>query len=510
MTQQSTGKRLAKNSAFMYGRMIVLMLISFYTSRVVLRELGVEDFGIYNVVGSVVAMFSAVRSMFASSTQRFMNYEMGKGNDERLQLVFNTGTFINLLLSIVFIIGVEIVGWWFFKYKINIDPSRLFAAKWVFQISVFTAVIGMMTTPYDAVLIAHERMDFYAIIAIGEGVLRLVVVFLLTVFSYDKLIFYAILQLCISILVRFINATYCKRHFPESHYKRCWDKALFKEMSVFAGWNFFGNMAFTLTESGLNMVLNVFGGATVNAARGISYQIKTATHRFLSSMLVVVNAYNTKTYAAGQKKKFFDLLHFSSKIYFMIQIAMAIPLTYLTKDIMFLWLGQVPEYAVVFTQLVMVHTLLRAVHYPINNLFKAVGDLKAYQIAEGIILSLPLLFSYIALRAGAPYASVFVIIIICEVINFIAIVLIARRVAGLSVRQYLWRTVVPCVICFVEACVGFVIRTLFVDDIWVAIAITAISLILCFLLMFFVGLSKMERQQLLALIKKNKSSKSKA
>lgn len=502
MSQPSTGKRLAKNTAYMYGRMILLTLITLYTSRVVLRELGVEDFGIYNVVGSVVAMFSALRSLFATSTQRFMNYEMGKGNSDRLQLVFNTGTIINVILSVVFVICVEFVGWWFFEKKINVDPSRLYAAKWVFQLSILSAVVSMMTTPYDAVLIAHERMDFYAIMAVIEGVLRLGIVFLLAWFHFDKLIFYGFLQLAVSVIIRFINAVYCKKSFPESHYKRCWDKSLFKEMSVFAGWNFFGNMAKSLTDNGLNMILNIFGGAAVNAARGIAYQIQSATHKFLGSMLVVVNAYNTKTYASGQKEKFFDLLHFASKIYFTIQMAMTIPLAYLTRDVLQLWLGQVPDYAVVFTQLVLVHSLLRSIHYPINNMFKAIGDLKAYQITEGIILALPLFVSYFALKDGAPYASMFVIIIIFEIINFAAIVFIGRNVAGLSIRQYVWRTVIPCAICFVVGCAGFIIKSLYVTNTWGAIALSVLFLAVCFLLMFFVGLSKKEKQQILALVKK--------
>ena len=505
MPKQSTGKRLARNSAFMYGRMIVLTLITLYTSRVVLRELGVEDYGIYNVVGSVVAMFSALRGLFATSTQRFMNYEMGKGNNDRLQLVFNTGAIINVILSVVFVICVEIVGWWFFGNKINVDPSRLYAAKWVFQLSILSAVVSMLTTPYDAVLIAHERMDFYAIVAVVEGVLRLGIVFLLAWFHFDKLIFYGFLQLAVSVIIRFINAVYCKNHFPESHYKWCWDKSLFKEMSVFAGWNFLGNMAKSLTDSGLNMILNIFGGSAVNAARGIAYQIQSATHKFLGSMLVVVNAYNTKIYASGQKEKFFDLLHFASKIYFTIQMAMTIPLAYLTRDVLQLWLGQVPDYAVVFTQLVLVHSLLRSIHYPINNMFKAVGNLKAYQLTEGIILALPLLVSYFALKAGAPYASMFVIVIIFEIINFAAILFIGRKVAGLSIRQYVWRTALPCTICFVVACAGFAIRTLFVNNVWIAVTLSALSLIVCLLLMFLVGLSKMEKQQLLALVPKRKT-----
>ena len=503
MEQQTTGKRLAKNTAFMYARMIVLMLISLYTSRVVLRELGVEDYGIYNVVGSVVAMFGAMRSMFATSTQRFINFEMGKGNRDRLRVVFNMGTYINLALAAIFVIGVEIVGWWFFTYQINIDPCRLVAAKWVFQLSVISGVISMMTTPYDAVIIAHERMDFYAIMAIIEGVLRLLIVFMLAFFPFDKLIFYASLQLMVSFIIRFANALYCSKRFPESHYKRCWDKALFKEMFVFAGWNFFGNMAFTLTDSGLNMVLNVFGGVTVNAARGVAYQVKNATMKFMDAMTTVVSPYNTKIYAAGHNERFFDMLHLSSKVYFMVQLCLVVPLTYFTREVLFLWLKQVPDYSVIFTQLVLVHTLIRSIHYPINNLFKSVGNLKTYQITEGIVLALPLLFSYFALKEGYPYYYLFVIVILFEAINFILILFIARKVAGLSIRQYTVRTALPCLICLAVGVVGYIISSSFLTSPWMKFAFSIVIMLVCITIMFLIGLSGWERRQLLSIIKKN-------
>lgn len=502
MSQVSTGKRLAKNMAFMYARMILLMIISLYTSRVVLRELGVDNFGIYNLVGSVVAMFGALRGLFATSTQRFMNYEMGKGNYERLQTVFNMGVIINVLLSLIFIIGVEIVGYWFLNYKINIDPSRIIAAKWVFQLSVFSAVVSMLTTPFDAIIIAHERMDFYAIMAIVEGVLRLVIVFMLVISPFDKLIFYAILQLVVSLLVLLINSIYCKRNFPESHYKKCWDKPLFKEMSTFAGWNFVGNMAFTLTDSGLNMILNIFGGAPVNAARGIAYQIKGATMKFLDAMITVISPYNTKNYASGQKDKFFAMLHISSKIYFIVQLCLVIPLVYLTHEILFLWLKQVPDYAVIFTQLILVHSLVRSLHYPINNLFKSAGDLKTYQITEGIILALPLLFSYLLLKFGYPIYFLFITIIAFEVINFIVILFIARKVSGLSIKQYIINVFLPCSFCFIIACGGFVIKRMFIQNVVLGFGFAALMDVICILLMFILGLSKKEQYQILSLINK--------
>lgn len=504
MAQVSTGKRLARNTAFMYVRMALLMLISLYTSRVVLRELGVEDFGIYNLVGSVVAMFGALRGLFATSIQRFMNYEMGKGNHEKLQLIFNMGTLINIILSIIFVVGVELVGYWFFNYKINIDPTRIIAAKWVFQFSIISAVTSMLTTPYDAVIIANERMDFYAIMAIIEGIFRLIIVFALVYSPFDKLIFYATLQLLVSIIVLIINSAYCKYNFPESHYKRCWDNDLFKEMSTFAGWNFFGNMAFTLTDSCLNMILNIFGGPVVNAARGIAYQIKGATTKLLDAMITVVSPYNTKNYAMGEKNKFFSMLFISSKIYFIVQLCVIIPLTYLTSEILYIWLKQIPEYSVVFVQLVLVHSLIRSIHYPINNLFKSAGNLKKYQITEGIVLSLPLIFSYVLLKAGYQCYYLFIIVILFEIINFIVILFLARDVSGMSLKQYTSNVVFPCLICFIIAFGFYLINEIFIRNLVSTICIVIMIEIVCVLIMFYIGLSQNEQSQILSLIKKNK------
>ena len=502
MSNISTGKRLARNTAFMYVRMILLMIISLYTSRVVLRELGVEDFGIYNLVGSVVAMFTALRGLFATSTQRFINYEMGKGNTERLQMVFNMGTIINIILAVIFIIGVEIVGYWFFNYKINIDPTKIIAAKWVFQLSVLSAVVSMLTTPYDAVIIAHERMDFYAIMAIIEGLFRLIIVFLLVCSPFNKLIFYAILQLIVSLLIRFINAIYCKRNFTESHYKKCWDKTLFKEMSTFAGWNFFGNMAFSLTDSGLNMILNIFGGPAVNAARGIAYQIKGATMKFLDAMITVISPYNTKNYAAGHKDKFFAMLYMSSKIYFLIQLCLIVPLTYLTHDILLIWLKQVPDYSIIFTQLILLHSLIHSLHYPINNLFKSAGDLKAYQITEGIILSLPLLFSYLLLKNDFPYYFLFITIILFEIINLFVILFIARKISGLLIRKYISKVILPCALCSIIGIGGFLINKYFCEKFLTGLGLSILIDVISIIVMFFIGFSKDEQNHILSILKK--------
>ena len=486
----------------MYVRMGVLMLISLYTSRVVLKILGVDDFGIYNLVGSVVALFSSLRGLFSSSTQRFLNFEMGRGNIEKLQTVFNMSVVINAIIAVVFIIGVEIVGAWFFANKINIDPSRLVAAKWVFQFSLVSAVISIMTTPFDATIIAHEKLDFYAYMSIFEGILKLVIVYLLSIFDYDKLIVYGLLHLAVSMIVILCNAGYCRLHFPESHFKRCWDKEYFKKMTVFAGWNFFGNTAYSMTQSVLNMELNVFGGAAVNAARGIAYQVQASVKQCLDNINIVLNPFSIKPYAEGDTDKLFKLTFLSSKILFSVQLCLSCALIFLANEILGIWLVEVPQYTVVFMQLVMINSLIRSVHSPIDILFKAVGDLKYYQIIEGVVLSLPIVFSYIALKFGAPYSMVFVIVILFELLNYLLIILLARKIAQLPVGSYFSKVIVPMLVCTTVCAACFVLDGMFFDSTLSHIVFLIVALVVSLALMFFVFFTAEERHRIISLIKK--------
>lgn len=498
----STAKRLAKNTMFMYARMGILMLISLYTSRIVLQQLGVDDYGTYNLVGSIVAMFSALRTLFSNSTQRFLNYEMGKGNTGRLKLVFNMGVSINVIIAVVFVIAAEIIGYWFLNYKMVIDPSRLFAAKVVFQFSIASAVISMITTPFDALIIAHERMDFFAYFAIFEGVLRLVIVFLLSSFAFDKLIFYGFLQLAVSILVIFLIAFFCRRNFLECRFSKCFDKLLFKEMATFAGWNFLGNTAYTLVQNGLNMVLNVFSGLAANAARGIAYQVNGALSKALDSVTTVVNPFCTKTYASGDFDKMLKMMYVSTKIYFVIQSLIVLPFSILAFEILNLWLGQVPDYSVGFLQLVLLHSLIRSVHYPINNLFKSAGILRNYQIAELFILSIPLLAAYILLKIGFSPYFLFVSVISFELINYYAIIRIARKDVNLPIKEYLSKALFPCVISLIVSAGFFAISLHYRGQVIALIAISVISMIFVSLYFLFVGFSKEERFWLLSIIRK--------
>lgn len=500
MKTESIGKRLAKNTAYMYVRMVILTVITLYTSRIVLQQLGVDDFGIYGVIGSVVAMFSSLRGLFATSTQRFVNYSMGEGKFDKVCTIFNMSILIHVIISIALFVLGEGLGIWFIECKMSIDPSRVFATHWVLQFSLLSVVISMITPPFDALVLAHEKMNFYAYIAVLEAVLRLAIVFALAYSPIDKLILYAILQFIITIIVFLVNLWYCRSRFSECRFKRVWDKKIFIDMSAFAGWNFLGNTAFAITQNGLNMLINTFSGVVANAARTIAYQANAALGKALDSVTTVINPYCTKTYASGQIERTLDVIYFASKIYIILQIFIALPLCVFSKEILLLWLGQVPDYTIGFMKIIMLHSVIRSIHYPLNNLFKTVGNLKRYQLAEISILSLPLLASYILLRQGCEPYVVFWTLIIFEVINYVAIIAIAKEDAHLPIRTYLKRTIIPCAISVIITLGGYSLCMAY-SGLYYRLFFLIISMAVVLAIMFCIGLNAYERKLIINLLK---------
>ena len=496
MKTESIGKRLAKNTAYMYVRMVILTVITLYTSRIVLQQLGVDDFGIYGVV----AMFSSLRGLFATSTQRFVNYSMGEGKFDKVCTIFNMSILIHVIISIALFVLGEGLGIWFIECKMSIDPSRVFATHWVLQFSLLSVVISMITTPFDALVLAHEKMNFYAYIAVLEAVLRLAIVFALAYSPIDKLILYAILQFIITIIVFLVNLWYCRSRFSECRFKRVWDKKIFIDMSAFAGWNFLGNTAFAITQNGLNMLINTFSGVVANAARTIAYQANAALGKALDSVTTVINPYCTKTYASGQIERTLDVIYFASKIYIILQIFIALPLCVFSKEILLLWLGQVPDYTIGFMKIIMLHSVIRSIHYPLNNLFKTVGNLKRYQLAEISILSLPLLASYILLRQGCEPYVVFWTLIIFEVINYVAIIAIAKEDAHLPIRTYLKRTIIPCAISVIITLGGYSLCMAY-SGLYYRLFFLIISMAVVLAIMFCIGLNAYERKLIINLLK---------
>lgn len=496
-------KRLAKNTLFMYIRMGILMLISLYTSRVLLKELGVSDYGVYNVVGSIVVMFGSLRGIFSSSTQRFLNVEMGKGNYDKLKTIFNMSVLINLIISVIFVLIVEAVGVWFLNYKINVDPSRLYAAKWVFQFSVFSAVISMMTTPFDAVIIANERMGFFAGMSIFEGVLKLAIIFLLPISPIDKLIFYGLLVLSAQIVVRLVNAIYCRRHFKESHYQLRWDKPLFKDMASFAGWNFFANTGYSLANEGVNMLLNVFGGTVVNAARGITYQIRYTLEHFIQNVTKATDPHAMKLYAQENTDKFYELMAFVSKILFSAYLCVAIPIFFYTEEILQLWLGQIPEYSPTFIRLILIHGLIRSYLHPFNTLFYSANKVKYYQIRSLIISLLLFIASYVALKLEMPYYTAFVVMVISMAVSWITVIIQSKVLCGMSIRWYIRAVALPTLLTFGISC-GVCCALYYSIKVpgYSFIIMSCAFIMIAFGISVFMAFSKKDRKKVFSIIKK--------
>lgn len=436
MEQSANRTRLAKNSLYMYIRMILTMIISLYSSRVLLRTIGVEDFGIYNVVGSVITMVSMLQSFFSLTTQRFLNYEMGKGNLDKLQIIFNMSLFINIIISVLFIVVVEIVGYYFLMYEINVEPDRLMAAKWVFQLSVISAVIMIVTSPFEALVIANESFNFYAFISILKSILSLIIIFIIPFGGCDKLISYAFLLMLVQVLVSMVCSIYCKLKYSECQFRKCWDKQLFRQIFSFAGWQLLGTSAYSISQSGLNLLFNVFGGPIVNAARGIAFQVNGLLYQFTNNISVAITPYSIKANAQGNVNNLHRMFYFSSKVLFIVASCVSIPLIYLSKYILRVWLDAVPEYTVGFISIVLLCSVVRSVHNPIDVLFKAEGKIKHYQIAEGIILSMPLVCSYFLLREGFSVYLAFFTTVFFEVINLIVVLIIANRVCNIKLSVY--------------------------------------------------------------------------
>lgn len=498
--RKNTGRRLAKNTTLMYFRMVVILIINFYASRVILQELGVDDFGIYNVVASIIIMFASLRFLIASSTQRFLNFEMGRNNDEKLSLVFNMSIYINILIAFIFFVIVEVVGLWFLHYKINIDPIRLNAAMIVFQCSVIGSVVSIFTTSFDAAIIAHERMDFLALVSVIESVLKLLAAMVLPLFVADKLMCYGFLLMCISILIFLISYVYCKRMFIECKLAKKWDKQLFLEMIGFASWNFLGKSAAALTQSGINMILNVFGGPVVNAARGIAFQLNSATNQFVNNVNVVFDPFFIKTYASREYDKFYIAFDFISKVLYYVQLCIVIPFYILSDEILRLWLGQVPENSVDFLRLILIWSLIRAPHSPIDKLFKAVGNIKYYQILEGIILALPLPTSYFLLKVGCGYSTVFISMIIFEIINLVVIVILAKRQCRFPIVRFLSNVVIPIILLSIPFIIGISVFTPIEETTQKIILVFIVEILTSSCFMFL--LNGFEKEQLKSIIKK--------
>lgn len=399
MTSENN-KRIAQNTLMLYIRMLLIMAVSLYTSRIVLNILGVEDFGIYNVVGGFVTMFGFLNSAMASASQRFLAFEIGKDDRTQLRNVFSMSINIHFLIAIFILLLAETAGLWFVNTQLTIPPERMIAAKWVYQFSILTLMVNMVSVPYNAMIIAHERMGVFAGVSIIEVTLKLLIVFMLQWFRFDKLKLYAVLMFGVALIIRLIYRIYCNRRFKESRFRWYWDKTLFRILVNYSGWNLWGNAAAVIMDQGINILLNIFFGPVVNAARGIAYQVRGAVNQFVYNFQMAINPQIIKSYAANNLKYMHQLIFQGAKYSFFLLFALSLPILFETEIILSLWLKTVPEYTVIFTRLIILNILIDSISGSLMTAAQASGKIKLYQGAVGGLLILNLPVSYLFLKMG--------------------------------------------------------------------------------------------------------------
>lgn len=428
--------RLAKNTLALYLRTFLTMLISLYTSRVVLNTLGISDFGIYNVVGGIVILFSFLNSAMASGTQRFLNYEMGNENKEKLKNIFNTSLMIHFFIAFVIFILAETLGLWFLNTKMVIAPDRLIAANWVYQFSVFSAMISLTQVPYMASIIANEKMIVYGYIGMFESIMKLLLVYLLVIIPNDKLIVYAILMFISQLIGAILYRGYCVRNFSETRFIKVKDKLLLKEMLTFSGWNLLASLASVSKGQGQNIILNLFFGPVVNAARAVSMSISGITSQFVSSFMTAVNPQITKSYSSGDLDTFMDLIFNSSKFAFFLLSLITLPILINTQFILDFWLKTPPELSSVFVQLVLIDALVVSVSYPLTTSAQATGIVKKFHITVTSFELLNLPISYLLLGEGCSPKSVFFVTICMSLIALLARLFILKTLIKLPIMKF--------------------------------------------------------------------------
>ena len=380
-TVSENNKRIAKNTLMLYVKMGVMMLVQLYTSRVVLQTLGVDDFGIYNVVGGVVVLFSFLNAAMSSATQRFLNFELGKGDLVQVGRVFSMSLTVHFCIAGLVLLLAETVGLWFLNSELNIPAERMVAANWVYQFSVATTLLGILLVPYNATIIAHERMGFYAWTSIVRALMLLGIVYLLVIGNVDKLILYAGLVFAVNLLMQILYVAYCRRAFSQTAtYKPFRDKKLFRELMSFSGWSLLGELANLASFNGVNLVMNVFCGVAVNAAMGVAQQVFGAVGSFVSSFQTAFNPQIVKYYSSGEYGRFTTLIFFSSRISFLLLLVVSIPVFLYAEFFLDLWLGGYPEYSVAFIRCVLVFALFDALSGPLWVSARAIGNIRDYQL----------------------------------------------------------------------------------------------------------------------------------
>lgn len=474
--------------------MFLMLALNLFTSRIVLKSLGVDDYGIYSAVGGIVSMFTLISGALTNSVTRFLTFELGKGDHQELVRVFSTSINVMLILGIIILLVGEPIGVWFLNNRMVIPENRMIAANWVLQCAILTFLINLISVPYNASIIAHEKMSTFAYISIFDALLKIGIVYVLYFTSYDRLIVYSVLLLLVSCIIRFIYGVYCKRHFHECKYRWIYDKDLLRSMTGFAGWNFFGYGAKVVNDQGINLLMNVFFGVSVNAARGIAVQVKSAVTHFVTNFTMALNPQITKSFAVGDLSYMHSLIFRGAKFSFFLMLFFVIPLCLETEMVLKLWLSIVPEYAVVFVRLTLIAATINVINDSIIKAVHATGKIKKYMLIVGSIEILNFPLTYAAFRLGAsPEVSYYIFICIYFLLAFLRVILV-KDLISMRFVDYLKNVFLKCLLVTIPVLV-IPLSVLFVmnDSVVRLVIVFAISMITTALSVYFWGLTSSER-----------------
>lgn len=496
-------RRIARNTVLLYIRTLFSQLLALYTSRKILEVLGVEDFGIYNVVGSVVGMLTFLNGSMSVATQRFLAIELGRGDLKSYNRVFSMACLIHIALALLIVIAAETVGLWFLNTHLNIPDDRMVAANWVYQFSILSIAVGIIQTPYMASLTAHEHMNVYAYVGMGTSILGLLIVFLLPIIDNDHLTVYALLILIIQLLAACVYRVYAIRQFSECRFHCYWKVDLFRSMLGFTGWNLFGTIAWMLKDQGINMLMNIFGGPVVNAARGISYQVLSAVQNLVTGFNTAVNPQLTKNFASGNNENFFKLMMTSSKISFFLLMLIALPVMLEIVYLLNLWLVEVPTYTIIFTRLILIEALLSVYSGPMVTSLMATGEIKWYQIVVGSAMLLNVPLAYLFLHLGYSILTPLIVSIGVTVLSSVLRLWFCKHQLGLSIFKYVNNVILPTFVVGLFSAIVPVVVTVFMTDGFLRfVTVTIVSIMSVSLFTYIFGLNYLERLLLRTILNK--------
>lgn len=496
-----SNERVAKNTLILYFRMLLTLGVALYTSRIVLEVLGASDYGLYNVVGGVVTMLAFLNSSIGSGTSRFLAFELGRENKERLSVVFNVALVSHIIIALLILFIAESIGLWFVNTQLVFPSERSFAVNVVYQVSILTAMLQFTQVPYNADIIAHEEMGVYAYVAIAEVFLKLVMVIILKyVTTSDALIAYSLMLFAVQVIILSSYRIYCMQHYSESKWKFVRDVAVYKEIFTFSGWDVVGGLTVVTQGHGINILLNIYFGPVINAARAISYQVQGAFLQFTNNFMTAVTPELVKSYARKEYKATIRLVNDSALYSYYLLMLLVIPVMFRLPQLLGLWLGDYPEHTVVFTQIILALMMLRSLARPVINAIHATGDIKNLNLYAGILGLFPLPVAWLALHLGAPAVTTFWILFLWGIFANIAenIILKTKMRGVFSIREHLLYVYVRSffVTCLFLLPIYF-LNLLFCNNLLGFCIYYAFSLCIGVLIVFYIGMPVAMRKKII-------------